>query len=128
MNADDLRTYGVTEFDSYDLDELYEAFLNELYGDVNICGSTFQSGWALRQIQPTDFDIGQSDWLDDQPGMIYIDGSYWDADGVAEFEDEYEAWMDEQAELAEAKELEDEYQEWLEEQELKSEEKALFKE
>lgn len=97
MKASDLRDYGVTEFDDHDLDQMFESHLNEIYGDVDICGSTFQAGWALKELSPTDFRCGQGDWLDMDVGIVEIDGCYWDAMEV----EEYEEWLEEQEELEE---------------------------
>jgi len=42
-------------------DAEYEAVLDEIYGDVEICGMTFSSGHALRELDPTAFRCGKAD-------------------------------------------------------------------
>lgn len=39
----------------------YEQKLNEIYGTVDICGQTFDAGYALRLLDPTAFDCGMAD-------------------------------------------------------------------
>lgn len=43
-------------------EEEYEEMLNDIYGDVNICGGTYTSGHALKMLDPTAFRVGLSDW------------------------------------------------------------------
>lgn len=40
----------------------YEDYLNEVYGDVDICGLFYPAGSALRDVDPAAFDIGYADW------------------------------------------------------------------
>ena len=42
-------------------DEEYEQELNEIYGDVKICGLEFPAGRALRLLDPTAFRCGLAD-------------------------------------------------------------------
>ncbi len=42
----------------------YEAYLNEAYPPINICGIEYDTGYALRQVDPTAFRVGFADWLD----------------------------------------------------------------
>ena len=42
-------------------DKKYEDILNEAYGDVEICGMKFSSGYALRELDPTAFRCGMAD-------------------------------------------------------------------
>ena len=44
-------------------DDEYEEKLNDIYGVVQICGQTFESGRALRELDPTAFRCGLSDEL-----------------------------------------------------------------
>jgi hypothetical protein len=39
----------------------YEDMLDEIYGEVQICGMTFNSGRALRELDPTAFRCGMAD-------------------------------------------------------------------
>ena len=47
----------------------YEEMLTDAYGTVDICGMTFNAGYALRQLDPTAFRCG----LADEP-IIYVCG------------------------------------------------------
>jgi hypothetical protein len=40
----------------------YRDLLDELYGDVEICGMTFSSGYALKELDPIAFDCGKNDY------------------------------------------------------------------
>lgn len=40
----------------------YADVLDEIYGDVEICGQTFSSGRALRELDHTAFDCGKADY------------------------------------------------------------------
>ena len=42
----------------------YEDVLNEIYGTVEVCGMTFDSGAILRELDPTAFRCGQVDYED----------------------------------------------------------------
>lgn len=62
-------------------EEEYEQMLDDIYGEVEICGMTFSSGRALRELDPTAFRCG----LCDEPTM------YECGECGAQFEDEDEA-------------------------------------
>lgn len=64
-------------------DEEYEACLTEIYGTVKICGIAFDSGYALRELDPTAFDCT----MFDMP-TIYICG---ECDAEFEEDDKDEA-------------------------------------
>ncbi len=59
MNAKEI------EFEMSDDD--YRDMLDELYGDVEICGMKFNSGYALKELDPTAFRCGKSDYESEQP-------------------------------------------------------------
>lgn len=40
----------------------YEQDLNEMYGDVDVCGCSYPAGMILREVDPTAFDVGYNDW------------------------------------------------------------------
>lgn len=40
----------------------YEEYLNEIYGDVKICGFNYQQGTLLKEIDPTAFSCGMNDY------------------------------------------------------------------
>lgn len=54
-------------------EEEYEAELNDIYGDVNICGYTYPAGFILKQIDETAFRCGIAD-----KDVIYICGQCGD--------------------------------------------------
>jgi hypothetical protein len=46
----------------YDLEELYEEFLDECYGTVTIGGYEYSTSDALKSVDPTAFRCGLNDW------------------------------------------------------------------
>ena len=49
--------------DEDDIDESgYDAELDELYDEVNICGYTYDASYALKEIDPTAYRCGLADW------------------------------------------------------------------
>ena len=48
-------------------DEEYRDVLSELYGNVEICGMTFDSGYALQELDPTAFRCGKVDYESEMP-------------------------------------------------------------
>lgn len=43
-------------------DEEYEDYLNDIYGEVKICGMTFDSGRALKKLDEIAFNCGKNDY------------------------------------------------------------------
>lgn len=43
-------------------EEQYRDLLDEIYGDVEVCGMTFSSGRALQELDPVAFRCGLSDY------------------------------------------------------------------
>ncbi|AXN57867.1 hypothetical protein [Acinetobacter phage ABPH49] len=55
------------EMESYEIsrsDEDYMEYLDEVYGTVEIAGGTYNTGYALQQLDPTAFRGGLNDWTD----------------------------------------------------------------
>lgn len=60
---------NVTQFNGYDVengevslsDAEYVEVLNEIYGEVSVCGNMYGSGDILIDQAPTDFSIGKSE-------------------------------------------------------------------
>lgn len=47
----------------HEIDEAeYEDILTEIYGDIEVCGMPFCTGYALRALDPTAFRCGKSDY------------------------------------------------------------------
>ncbi len=61
--------------DAYEIEtseDEYNDMLDDVYGEVSICGMTYQSSRALKELDPTAYDCGKADWEDsldkeDQP-------------------------------------------------------------
>jgi uncharacterized protein YjaG (DUF416 family) len=66
-------------------DEAYRDLLDEIYGDVTICGMKFSSGRALQELDPIAFNCGKVDYESGEP-------SKWVCEACAEeFDSEHEA-------------------------------------
>lgn len=69
-------------------DREFENVLNEMYGDVTICGMTFSSGRALRELDEVAFDQARNDYTD----SLDRDNPVWVCDKCAEeFDNEDDA-------------------------------------
>jgi len=79
------------ELTDYELDERYRQFLDEHYGQIDICGLKYLASIALREIDPTAYRCGFNDWLDIEiaAGMLFEhDDRYYDEDPNDELENE----------------------------------------
>lgn len=54
-----MYTYTIEE-----LENLYEQYLSDLYGDVDVCDAEYESGALLRAIDPGAFERGLDTYLD----------------------------------------------------------------
>lgn len=45
-----------------DMRETYQQMLDDIYGNVDICGLSFNAGEALKKLDPIAFDLSFSDW------------------------------------------------------------------
>lgn len=72
-------------------DEHYDEWLDEIYGDVEICGLTYSSSYALKEIDPIAYRVGVSDFADslyddieedweDEEVTISVTDIEWDID------------------------------------------------
>jgi len=48
-------------------DDEFETILNDLHGTIEVCGMTFDSGRALKELDPTAFNCGNNDYFDSNP-------------------------------------------------------------
>lgn len=73
------RIRHYSEYEMSDRD--YEDYLDEIFGDVEVCGYSYSSGRVLHELDPIAFDCGKSElmqWRCDNCGKIYDEES--DAD------------------------------------------------
>jgi len=77
-------------------DEEYEDYLNDLFGEVYVCGTNYDSGRLLKEIDPVAFRCGKSDYesgLNVRYACAECDGEYDDlseAEECCEEEEEEE--------------------------------------
>lgn len=68
---------GRNELFMYELNDMYDDFLNDCYGLVTVAGMQFGTARLLKQADPIAYDIGFTDWLDQQieEGFIIESGN-----------------------------------------------------
>lgn len=78
----------MSEISDYQLDKMFADFLDEIYGEVEICGHKYQSSSVLEEVDPIAYRCGFSDWLDSQltDGFLFehSDGSIHDEEETDE--------------------------------------------
>lgn len=55
------------EMENYEVsrsEDDYEAYINEVCEEVEVCGYTYEAGYALKNLDPTAFRCGMVDWID----------------------------------------------------------------
>lgn len=45
----------------------YDQYLDDCYGDIEVAGQRFSTSYALKELDPTAYDIGYGDWVDELP-------------------------------------------------------------
>lgn len=77
-------------YSEYDLEKMYNDFLDEAYPECKIAGYDYSTSEALKEIDPTAYRCGFTDWLDSecQAGNIFEhrDGEYYDSEEEEEGE------------------------------------------
>jgi len=89
----------VEETERYTEDE-FEDFLNELYDDVEVAGSTFTAGKILRELEPTNFRVMMADqesvYRCRECGVIYDDRDLAEECCLEEVEDDDGEFLEEE--------------------------------
>lgn len=67
----------IRNFSYESTDDEYDSYLDGCYGDLNVCGSTFSASYALKNLDPTAYRCGKSDYdsekdLDDVPEYVRL--------------------------------------------------------
>jgi hypothetical protein len=79
--------------DDVDYEEAYDAMLDDTYGDIDVCGYSYSASYALKELDPTAYRVGLSDFesslLDDSRDEIkeQLDYIY---ERILEIDDEIE--------------------------------------
>jgi len=48
------------------LEELFDEYIDELYGYINICGMDYPASRVLKEVDPTAYDVMYVDWSAEQ--------------------------------------------------------------
>jgi len=43
-------------------DDEYDSYLDECYGDIDVCGNTYSASYALKELDPTAYRCGKVDY------------------------------------------------------------------
>lgn len=80
-----------------DMDQRYDEFLDEVYGDVKVGSYEYSTSRTLKEIDPIAYRVGFDDWSDSEIGVtVYeIAGDYYNYDDAQTIIDEEEAKEDE---------------------------------
>ena len=78
-----------TPISDRELEQLYQDMLDDVYGDIDICGYEYPASAVLQDVDPIAYRCGFADYtslLIDDDTMIEIDGEYYwtqdiDSDG-----------------------------------------------
>ena len=54
------------KYNEYELEQMYDEFLDECYPTVNVCGYDFDPSRALKELDPTAYRCGFLDWCDQE--------------------------------------------------------------
>jgi hypothetical protein len=68
----------------YDLDKMYQDYLDETFGDVVIAGISYSCSYAFKEIDPIAYNCGFADWIsqeaEDGGSLKEVDGTYYKVD------------------------------------------------
>jgi len=64
----------ITKITEIEALEMYDDFLDEVYGDADICGFKYQSSRALKEVDPTAYRCGFNDWLSYSEDEYQVEG------------------------------------------------------
>lgn len=80
-------------FTPYGTEEDYDNLLNEVHGDIKICGYEYQAAYVLELVDPIAYRCGYGDYfsnfLDDEEHVEYKDYAYR-IDDLTEWLEQYE--------------------------------------
>lgn len=91
----------IRNFSYESTDDEYDSYLDECYGDIDVCGSSYTASYAFKNLDPTAYRCGKSDYDSEK-----------DLDDVEEYQkltEELEELEDRESDLeSEIEELENE--------------------
>jgi hypothetical protein len=102
-NVDNVKTFKGFDVENGEVslsDSEYVDYLDDVYGDVQVCGMTFGSGSLLQDADPTAFRCGKGDYeselqseletqlsKEDSDDIEFIDGDEWELEEEDEDEE-----------------------------------------
>lgn len=88
----------VKELKPIDVEERFRSFLDEVWGDVNICGYIYSTSRILEEVDPVAFRCGCNDWVDSKTGDTFteeIRGEIYDFSEAEEIRERIEEEQEE---------------------------------
>jgi len=73
------------ELSPIDEEQEYDAWLDDVFGEVNIAGNSYDTSTALKELDPTAYRCGKADWLDSENSdnrIVEVKGDWYLADEV----------------------------------------------
>jgi hypothetical protein len=97
-NVSSFRGYGVVDGEISVSDSEYAEILNDVYGEVELCGCSYGAGDTLLGVDPTAFNCGKGDYESELQSELEGQLSCEDSDDIEFIEgDEFELDEEEQA-------------------------------
>ena len=76
---------SISAISESELYERYDGFLDDIYGQIDVCGFKYCASRALKEIDIVVYDCGFNDWLDSERDIIIEwNGDYFEHDEIAE--------------------------------------------
>ena len=74
FTAEQLDAADVSTISEYDMQKQYDEMLNECYPVVDVCGDKYKPAYALKELDPTGYNVGFDDYSDEYFIEITVDG------------------------------------------------------
>jgi len=59
-------THTSATLENYEIEDWYRDDLDEVFGDIDVCGCSYPAGRILQEIDPIAFRQGMLDWIDNK--------------------------------------------------------------
>lgn len=72
-------TYQIDDEDiisEYEIEDLFEEQLNEIYGEVEVCSYRYEAGSVLKEVDPTAFRCGCADFISENYSEVWENSKF----------------------------------------------------
>ena len=64
-----------------EVEEQFNDMLDDIYGDIKICGYSYNSSRALKELDPIAYREGFNNWIDSEESIFEdSNGDYWEGE------------------------------------------------